>query len=120
LVLYTAEAVFKIFGKGLIIGPDAYLKDSWNLLDFGIVASSFVTLLLPTDEEGGSSKDDEEDGGFSPSSLRVFRVLRPLKAISSIRGLKVLIVALFSALPLLRDTLMILMFFFIIMAIAGL
>lgn len=120
LGLYTAEAIFKIFGKGFIIGEDAYLKDYWNLLDFGIVASSYATLLIPNEDEGSSSKGDEEDAGFSPASLRVFRVLRPLKAISSIRGLKVLIVALFSALPLLRDTLMILFFFFIIMAIAGL
>jgi len=45
--------------------------------------------------------------------------LRPLKAISSIKGLKVLIVALFSAMPLLRDTLLILLFFFIIFAIGG-
>lgn len=120
LVLYTAEAVFKIFGKGFIIGEDAYLRDYWNLLDFGIVASSYATLLIPNDDEGGASSKDEEDAGFSPASLRVFRVLRPLKAISSIRGLKVLIVALFSAMPLLRDTLLILFFFFIIMAIAGL
>ena len=60
------------------------------------------------------------DSKFSASGLRVFRVLRPLKTISSIKGLRVLITALFSALPLLRDTLMILLFFFIIFAIAGL
>jgi hypothetical protein len=46
-------------------------------------------------------------------------VLRPLKSISSVKGLKVLIVAVISALPMLKDTLLILMFFFIIFSIAS-
>jgi len=45
--------------------------------------------------------------------------MRPLKTISSIKGLKVLMQALLSAIPLLRDTIIILIFFFIIFAIAG-
>ena len=114
LVLYTIEAVLKIVGKGFIMGEDSYLRDSWNILDFSIVLVSYMTTLT-TSEDPGS----DEQAGFSPASLRVFRVLRPLKAISSIKGLKVLMVALFSAMPLLRDTLLILLFFFIIFAIGG-
>ena len=45
--------------------------------------------------------------------------MRPLKTISSVKGLKVIITAVISALPLLQDTMLILMFFFIIFAIAG-
>jgi hypothetical protein len=114
LYLYTAEALVKILGKGFIMGDDSYMKDAWNLLDFSIVLISWTTELSPPDEEGADGET-----GFSPGSLRVFRVLRPLKAISSIKGLKVLMVALFSAMPLLRDTLLILLFFFIIFAIGG-
>jgi hypothetical protein len=118
LILYTIEAVLKIVGRGFIMGEDSYLRDAWNILDFSIVLISYVSLFsVSAAEEGGPGEG--EDAGFSPASLRVFRVLRPLKAISSIKGLKVLMVALFSAMPLLRDTLMILLFFFIIFAIGG-
>jgi hypothetical protein len=116
LGLYTVEAVLKIVGKGFIMGEGSYLRDSWNILDFSIVLVSYMTTISDDGEDAGAS---EEDTGFSPASLRVFRVLRPLKAISSIKGLKVLMIALFSAMPLLRDTLLILLFFFIIFAIAG-
>lgn len=53
------------------------------------------------------------------SGLRVFRVMRPLKTITSIKGLKVLVMAILSAIPLLKDTVIILLFFFIIFAIGG-
>ena len=53
------------------------------------------------------------------SSLRVLRVLRPLITVSSVIGLKILLQALFSAVPLLIDTLTVLMFYFMIGAIAG-
>ena len=53
------------------------------------------------------------------SSLRVLRVLRPLRTISSIKGLKILMQALFTAVPLLIDTLTVMVFYFIIGGIAG-
>lgn len=117
LGLYTLEMVLKIIGSGFIFAEDAYLKEPWNILDFLIVVISYFTLFTtPVSNQVQSQQTSE---GFSFASLRVFRVLRPLKTISSIKGLKVLMQALFSALPLLRDTLVILVFFFVIFAIAG-
>lgn len=113
LVLYSIEMVLKIMGMGFIFSSKAYLRDSWNVLDFIIVISSYPSLF--TD----SSASDSANTDFSLGSLRTFRVLRPLKTISNIRGLKVLMSALFSAMPLLKDTLIILQFFFIMFAITG-
>ena len=53
------------------------------------------------------------------SSLRAFRVLRPLRAITSIRGLKILVQSVISSLPFLKHTIIVLLFFFLIFAIAG-
>ena len=61
----------------------------------------------------------EQMGSVNLNALRSFRVLRPLRTISSIEGLRILVAALISALPLLRDTVIILIFFFGIFAIAG-
>ena len=58
-------------------------------------------------------------GTLTVNSLRVFRVLRPLRTVSSIKGLKILMQTLFSAVPLLLDTLTVLIFYFMLGAIAG-
>jgi len=47
-------------------------------------------------------------------------VLRPLRAVTSIKGLQVLVIAVLKSIPLLKDTFLILTFFFLIFAIAGL
>ena len=105
LACYTVEMIFKILGMGFLCNKGAYLRDSWNLLDFVIVFSAYFTLFA--------------GGGADLAVLRSFRVLRPLRTISSVEGLKIMMSALLSALPLLRDTIIILVFFFIIFAIAG-
>jgi len=91
---------------GFLFGKGAYLQDAWNILDFAIVCSAYFSIFA-----SGSS--------INLSVLRSFRVLRPLRTISSIEGLKLLVTALLSALPLLRDTIIILLFFFLIFAIGG-
>ena len=126
MILYSVEMVLKIIGLGFIFGPKAYLQDSWNILDFIIVLSGYVTLineLIAGDAKANVAKVagnfDDTSSSVDLSGLRVFRVMRPLKTISSIKGLKVLMQALFGAIPLLKDTIIILLFFFIIFAIGG-
>ena len=46
LVLYTVEMFFKIFGLGFIFNKGAYLRDSWNILDFIIVVSAYIPLII--------------------------------------------------------------------------
>lgn len=104
-ILYTIEMVLKISGLGFIMNQGSYLRDSWNLLDFVIVNSGFLEYL--------------NMGGADLSALRSFRVLRPLRTISGIEGLRIIVSALMSSIPLLRDAILILCFFFIIFAIAG-
>jgi hypothetical protein len=95
----------KIFGFGFILNKGAYIRDGWNILDFTIVIIGYISLF-------GSSS-------INISSLRVFRVLRPLRTITKVEGLRLQVTALISALPLLLDTVIVLLFFFIIFAIAG-
>ena len=103
---YTVEAVFKVVSLGFIFNKGSYLRDSWNILDFVIISSGYVGMIL-----AGS--------GVNLSVLRSFRVIRPLRTISSIQGLKVIVQSLMNAIPLLRDSLLVLMFFFLVFAIAG-
>ena len=107
LVLYTIEMVLKILGMGFILNKGSFLRDSWNILDFIIVTSGYVSIMM-------------QGGGVDISPLRSFRVLRPLRTISGIEGLRLIVSAILASMPLLRDTIIVLLFFFIIFAIAGL
>ena len=84
--------ILKILGLGFFFGSKkAYLKDPWNILDFTIVMSAYLTIVqdLIKAEEEISDRQDEQ--GLSFGALRAFRVLRPLRAITSVVGLKVLV-----------------------------
>lgn len=97
--------LLKIFALGFVFNKGAYIRDAWNILDFIIVIIGYISTF-------GSSS-------INISSLRVFRVLRPLRTVTKIEGLRLQVTALISALPLLLDTVIVLLFFFLIFAIAG-
>lgn len=118
--------VLKILGSGFIMGEGAYLKDPWNILDFFIVMTAYFTMLSESamfqgeEPSGGTTYAGvSEDQGFSMTGFRAFRMLRPLRFVNSIEGLKILLRSVLSAMPLLKDTIIILMFFFLIYAIGG-
>lgn len=124
LALYSVEMVLKILGLGLIFGEHAYLKNSWNILDFVIVLSGYITLVTEMQRAEAAADTiqvgaQQQESGVDLAGLRVFRVIRPLKTISSVKGLKVLMQALISSIPLLKDTIIILLFFFTVYSIAG-
>ncbi len=108
--LYTAELVLKVLALGFAFNVGAYLRDMWNVLDFVIVVVGFLEYF-----QNGSSSS-----GYNIKALRVFRVLRPLRTVTSIDGLRVLVSALGGSLVPLLDSLVILIFFLSIFAIAGL
>jgi hypothetical protein len=91
---------------GFICNQRSYLRDAWNILDFVIITSGYMSMFL-------------EGSGVNLSALRSFRVIRPLRTISSVAGLRVIVSSLINALPLLRDSLLVLLFFFLVFAIAG-
>ena len=98
--------VFKVLAKGFILNKNSYMRDPWNILDITIIISGFLSLYL-------------QGKGGNISVLRSFRVIRPLRTISNIQGLRIIVASLLNAMPLLRDSFLVLLFFFLIFAIAG-
>lgn len=45
LALYTLELVIKILAKGFVFNKGAYLRDAFNVLDFTIVFSGYLTII---------------------------------------------------------------------------
>lgn len=85
------EAVLKILGRGFILNPYTYSRDPWNLLDFIILIISWVTIILNAVVSGSS---------VNLSALRAFRVLRVLKTVNIITGLKIVVSSILRALPM--------------------
>ena len=123
--LYTVEMLFKMVGMGIInMKGTGYLQDYFNILDFVIIMSAYFTIAQPFLERmtGADEKTvvaDEEEEGLSLSSLRAFRVLRPLRAVTVIPRLKLLVQSVISSRKFLKHTIIVLLFFFLIFAIAG-
>ena len=102
--------ILKILGQGFIFNKGAYLQDYFNMLDFFIIMSAYLSMM---------QSDKGKEGGIQLSSLRAFRVLKPLRAVNNVPGLRLIMSSILSALPLLKDTIVVLMFFFLIFAIGG-
>ena len=106
LYFYTTEFIMKVLANGLVLNQGSYLRDKWNLLDLSVVLSAWISVY------GGSN--------VKINVLRILRILRPLRSISSVRGIRVLFLALFQSVKPLASALVILFFFILIFAIAGL
>ena len=111
LYFYTVECVLKILGYGFILPERAYLRDEWNILDFFVIIIGWVSFILE------HAMDGTTISGLA--GLRAFRILRPLKTVKSIKGLKRLVTALLASIRKLGDISIVLFFFFLIFAIAG-
>ena len=104
-IIYTIEMCLRIFSLGFIFGPGAYMKSYWCQLDFICVTTAYLEMA---------------GGGASLSGLRAFRVLRPLRFVNNIEGLRVIVQSIMAAIPVLKHTIIVLFFFFLIFAIGGL
>ncbi|XP_062707905.1 muscle calcium channel subunit alpha-1 isoform X1 [Aedes albopictus] len=110
LVIFTAECVMKLIAYGFIMHPGSYLRNGWNILDFTIVVIGMISTAL-------SNLMKE---GFDVKALRAFRVLRPLRLVSGVPSLQVVLNSILRAMvPLLHIALLVL-FVIIIYAIIGL
>ncbi|POM65716.1 Hypothetical protein PHPALM_18527, partial [Phytophthora palmivora] len=95
--IFTTESLLKIMAMGFVRNKGAYLRDSWNTLDFLVVISSLVA-ILPTIP--------------NVSAIRTIRVLRPLRSLSMIPGMRTIISALLKALPALGNVMVLQVFLF--------
>ncbi|KAM6214578.1 voltage-dependent L-type calcium channel subunit alpha-1C isoform 8-T8 [Rhynchocyon petersi] len=121
LIIFTVEAFLKVIAYGLLFHPNAYLRNGWNLLDFIIVVVGlFSAILEQATKADGPNVLGGKGAGFDVKALRAFRVLRPLRLVSGVPSLQVVLNSIIKAMvPLLHIALLVL-FVIIIYAIIGL
>uniref|UniRef100_A0A8C9RI08 Sodium channel protein n=1 Tax=Scleropages formosus TaxID=113540 RepID=A0A8C9RI08_SCLFO len=103
--IYTFEATVKVLSRGFIIGSFTFLKDPWNWLDFMVISMAYITEFV--------------DLG-NVSALRTFRVLRALKTITVIPGLKTIVGALIQSVKKMVDVMILTVFALAVFALVGL
>ncbi|XP_017271360.1 sodium channel, voltage gated, type VIII, alpha subunit b isoform X1 [Kryptolebias marmoratus] len=103
--IYTFESLTKIVARGFAIDNFTFLRDPWNWLDFMVISMAYITEFV--------------DLG-NVSALRTFRVLRALKTISVIPGLKTIVGALIQSVKKLSDVMILTVFCLSVFALIGL
>ncbi|XP_067871288.1 sodium channel, voltage gated, type V-like, alpha b [Heterodontus francisci] len=103
--IYTFESMIKILARGFCIDGFTFLRDPWNWLDFSVIVMAYVTEFVQLG---------------NVSALRTFRVLRTLKTISVIPGLKTIVGALIQSVKKLADVMILTVFCLSVFALIGL
>uniref|UniRef100_A0A8C8E4R8 Sodium channel protein n=1 Tax=Oryzias sinensis TaxID=183150 RepID=A0A8C8E4R8_9TELE len=103
--IYTFESLIKILARGFCLGKFTFLQDPWNWLDFSVILMAYITEFVNLG---------------NVSALRTFRVLRALKTISVIPGLKTIVGALIQSVKKLSDVMILTVFCLSVFALIGL
>jgi len=105
LGIYTTEMVIKVLAKGFILNNYTYLRNPWNWLDFIVISSGYLTTFIDMGNLAG---------------LRTFRVLRALKTVSIMPGLKTIINALLHSVKQLAEVMTLTVFCLMVFALFAL
>lgn len=105
--LFNVECVLKVIALGFAMDEGSYLRDSWNKLDFFIVVTSNIDMMLA--------------GTDIPALkvLRMLRMIRPLRVISHNPQLKMIVAALFESVGSIINVSFIVLIIWLMFAIYG-
>jgi len=111
--IFSVEMVCRIISLGLVTEKTAYLRSSWNMLDFVVVMSIWAgaVLWLVSDADGG----DETNISY----LRTARALRPLRSLRFFTGIKKIMASLYDAIPMVLNVVLLIGFFFLAFSAIG-
>ena len=103
----------RVISLGLVHHRTAYLRTSWNVLDFVVVISIWIGWATQT--VGGH---EAEEGNIS--YLRTARALRPLRSLRMFGSIKKIMNSLYEAIPVIINVMGLILFFFVGFAAVGL
>ena len=102
---FICEAILKIVAQGFVLHRNSYLSDVWNCLDFFVMLSSVVEMII--------------NSTVHFKGLRVLRVFRPLRTINRYPAMKRLVGSLGHALSHLFQTVYFIVVVFLLFSILG-
>lgn len=104
---FTLESVLKIMRNGFVVADTSYLRDSWSILDFIIVATSLIDMSL------------ESVNLPILRVIRLLRTLRPLRFISQNQNMRIVVNGLLKSMVAILNVLIVIGMVFVMFAILG-
>ena len=108
---FLLECVIKVIVLGFVVNRGSYLRNRWNILDFIIVIVGLISINSSGSGGGG------QVGALR--ALRTLRALRPIRMASRAQGMKVVVNALFWAVPGRGNVALVCGLFYLIFGILG-
>ena len=108
VTIFILEAAMKIIALGY-----TYFQNPWNLLDFFIVVLGFISTVIQLTALSGRASQVTR-------ALRAFRALRPMRVAARSEGMRVVVSALFCAIPAIANVALVCVLFYLIFGILGL
>ena len=114
VVFFTIEMALKVIAYGVCGHKKAYLRSPWNCLDFVVVVTGIASVVM---QASLGPEASERFGVFQ--ALRAVRVLRPLRTISRVPGMRVIVHSLLDAVPQLAGVMVLFLFVLLIFGVVG-
>eukprot|EP01052_Picozoa_sp_SAG31_P028163 SAG31_NODE_2695_length_5236_cov_2.505651_1_plen_926_part_00 len=108
LVLFWLEFLLRSISMGFMLTKQAYLANNWNKLDFVVITTGALSEVLSGDTMAEAA-----------NIFRLFRLLRPLRLLNKIEGMRVIIEALVNSAGGLLGVILLGMVFYLMFAILG-
>lgn len=108
---FMAEFVLQIISRNFAIGPNAYLKNPWSVLDFVVVCAGLLSLI--------GAAVGMASGASNVTGIRALRALKPLRTLNQVPGVKVLTSTVLDATPMVSGALVALAWLFLVFGIVG-
>jgi hypothetical protein len=85
----------KVIALGFIMEKNSYLRDPWNILDFIVVFFGWISNYV-------------KSSGIQ--SVKILRILRPLKVIKRVPGMPKLVATILDSIPVMVDVMLLFLF----------
>ena len=105
--LFNVECVLKVLALGFAMDDGSYLRDAWNKLDFFIVVTANIDMMLANTDIPALKV------------LRMLRMIRPLRVISHNPQLKMIVAALAESVGAIVNVSFIVLIIWLMFAIYG-
>eukprot|EP00094_Tigriopus_californicus_P013635 TCALIF_13192-PA protein Name:"Similar to CAC Voltage-dependent calcium channel type A subunit alpha-1 (Apis mellifera)" AED:0.16 eAED:0.16 QI:0/0.61/0.47/0.84/0.77/0.89/19/0/1097 len=106
--IFFIECLLKILDLGLMFHPGSFFRDVWNIMDGTVVFCALISLYFQGTPTGQKLK-----------SVKLLRVLRPLKMVNRVPALKAVFDCVVTSLKNVFNILIVYMLFLLIFAMVG-
>ena len=109
--VFLTEMALQVVARNFLIGPGAYLKHPWFVLDFVVVVLGLMSFVATAMGMAGVASN--------VTGVRALRALKPLRTLNAVPGVAVVASVVIDAAPLVSCALALLAWLFLVFGVVG-